>query len=167
MGRRAALVALVLGLVVSCELANDLTPLKNGQCPDGQKACEVEGIWQCVEVSDPSVGCNSNKCVPCDDSVQNAVTRCSPNNECTYASCNTGFLDCDLQADNGCETDVRTIQNCGTCGKVCPQAPHSAPLCAEKACALFCLAGYTDCNGVYDDGCECLPGHCVGQMCQQ
>ncbi|MCC6792569.1 MAG: hypothetical protein IT336_12840 [Thermomicrobiales bacterium] len=38
---------------------------------------------------------------------------------CTY-TCNPGFEDCDNSSSNGCETDIKTVTNCGGCGISCP-----------------------------------------------
>jgi len=44
--------------------------------------------------------------------------------------CNTGFANCDGLAQNGCETDITTTSNCGTCGHVC-----SVGTCWNGTCA--------------------------------
>jgi hypothetical protein len=45
-------------------------------------------------------------------------------------TCATGFGDCDGNPANGCETDVTTDTNCGTCGTVCPAyAPCAGGIC--------------------------------------
>jgi hypothetical protein len=51
--------------------------------------------------------------------------------------CNAGFVNCDGQAANGCESDPQTDpNNCGSCGVVCP-APKSGPaVCAAGQCAF-------------------------------
>jgi hypothetical protein len=38
---------------------------------------------------------------------------------CAMAACSAGTSDCDGNAANGCETDVRTAANCGACGHAC------------------------------------------------
>jgi alpha-tubulin suppressor-like RCC1 family protein len=48
---------------------------------------------------------------------------------CVAAACNAGFADCDANAANGCEVDVRgDVNNCGRCGQRCAIA------CAAGAC---------------------------------
>jgi hypothetical protein len=45
-------------------------------------------------------------------------------------TCNTGFMDCDGNASNGCEAALDTdANNCGACGVVCPKGPCSAGTC--------------------------------------
>ncbi|MBI5516377.1 MAG: hypothetical protein HY909_21510 [Deltaproteobacteria bacterium] len=88
---------------------------------------------------------------------------CSPANAagacvagaCTVGMCNAGFGDCDGMASNGCETDTRTsVMACGACGRACPSPAHTVPACVAGACARTCAAGYGECNGAVDDGCE-------------
>jgi hypothetical protein len=49
----------------------------------------------------------------------NASSICQ-NNMCVIQSCNTGFGNCDANAQNGCEVNLETDpKNCGTCGNAC------------------------------------------------
>jgi hypothetical protein len=66
-----------------------------------QGSC-IEGITYCGAV-------------PC--STQNSATVACQSGFCTVISCDYGFLDCDGDALNGCEVDLRTdLENCGACG---------------------------------------------------
>jgi hypothetical protein len=97
--------------------------------------------------------------------------------------CPPGLSSCDGDAANGCETDPRSdIANCGGCALACASSPNSDPVCTKGACALLCDAGFADCNGEIDDGCEsepatdaahcgacnhgCQGGECAGGRCQ-
>jgi hypothetical protein len=78
--------------------------------------------------------------------------------------CDTGFADCDGALANGCEVDVRTsAAHCGACGRACA-VPNASAACAASMCAITtCAAGFGNCNGRYDDGCEAplsTPGNC-------
>ncbi len=122
-------------------------------------AC-VAGFADCD--MNPANGCEVNlntdltHCGSC-------VTVCNPPNGtaacasgvCAIASCASGFGDCDGNATNGCETDVRrSVGNCGGCGRACPDRANAFPGCLAGACVNSCITGHQDCNGVEADGCE-------------
>lgn len=51
-------------------------------------------------------------------------------------------------------TDVQNDKNnCGDCGNVC-ELPNVVPQCRVGRCQLTCQAGWGNCNGERDDGCE-------------
>ena len=83
---------------------------------------------------------------------------------CAYA-CDTGFADCDGDASNGCEADLRTsLAHCGSCAGVCAPANATAA-CVDGVCGVAaCAMGYGDCDGTATDGCEtdlrATPTHC-------
>jgi len=54
-----------------------------------------------------------------------------------------------------CETNLDTsVGNCGYCGNVCT-ADNGTPGCADGDCEIAsCNAGYDDCDGQLDNGCE-------------
>ena len=60
----------------------------------------------------------------------NATAACSAGG-CVVARCNAGFGDCDGNAANGCEVDLRvTAAHCGGCGAACA-LPNATPACAS------------------------------------
>jgi hypothetical protein len=72
------------------------------------------------------------------------------------ALCPAGTLDCNGRGSDGCEKhiDIDT-QNCGACGRVCPDIVNGVPGCLLGSCGLdHCKAGFQDCNGDPQDGCE-------------
>jgi len=149
------LLVTALASVLACELSTDLSALKNGQCPSGQKACFVEGTEQCVTLADPRTGCSAQSCLSCDVKVANAVTNCSGAGACTIAACKAGYIDCNKSDTDGCEVDISSdVANCGLCGTVCAVEANSAPVCIHQACALSCKDGYADCDLKYSNGCE-------------
>src|SRR6185437_294163 len=56
---------------------------------------------------------------------------------------------------NGCEIDLsKSPLDCGTCGNACSLL-HASATCAAGACAIgSCQAGYANCDGVVENGCE-------------
>ncbi|EYF06307.1 Hypothetical protein CAP_2185 [Chondromyces apiculatus DSM 436] len=68
--------------------------------------------------------------------------------------CDPGLANCDNDPQNGCETPLDTIDNCGFCGDACDLANAEAA-CVGGACQVdTCNAGYADCDGLADNGCE-------------
>lgn len=131
-----------------------------GDCSSG--TCQIAscdaGLADCDD--DPSNGCESpldttENCGAC-----GAVCRptggtgdCSTGT-CQIASCQPGTADCDDDPNNGCETNVRTVSNCGGCGSICSH-DHGISSCASGTCALVgCARGYGNCDGDDTNGCE-------------
>ena len=71
-------------------------------------------------------------------------------------SCNAGYLDCDGDAVNGCETNGSAdLSNCGNCGNVCPSTPNLNAICAAGTCiTAACKAPQLTCKPGPIDGCE-------------
>ncbi len=67
------------------------------------------------------------------------------------ANCPVGFGECDGDAANGCEIDLRTDRaHCGKCALNCAQ-----DACVAGACtAIDCAPGLADCDGDESNGCE-------------
>jgi hypothetical protein len=74
---------------------------------------------------------------------------------CAVAACATGFGDCDGNATDGCETNVRTsTTHCGRCMNECAARPNGFPGCVAGRCVITCVAGFADCDGDPANGCE-------------
>jgi hypothetical protein len=81
-------------------------------------------------------------------------------------NCSPGFGDCDSNAANGCETNLKTdVGHCGTCAKVCSTV-NGTPTCSNGTCGINCAAGFGNCDSNADTGCEVNlnsnPSHCNG-----
>jgi hypothetical protein len=72
---------------------------------------------------------------------------------CSGISCSAGLGNCDANPGNGCETDLTTLTNCGTCGKAC-SANHGTPSCVGGSCQIACSSGWDNCDGNLANGCE-------------
>src|SRR5260370_38097204 len=94
-------------------------------------------------------------------------------------TCQSGWDDCNHPiapaADDGCETDIFTIGNCGHCGTSCV-LPHALGQCPTGTCQIqSCSPGFFDCDGTATSGCECAgveelvdggTSGCCGSGCQ-
>lgn len=68
--------------------------------------------------------------------------------------CPSGFDECDGDPSQACEQPITELSSCGSCDTVCTNA-HGGIACEEMACKVTsCDAGYDDCNGDPNDGCE-------------
>jgi serine/threonine-protein kinase len=143
-------------------------------CAPGFKACG----GACVSIARPDQGCGGESCYSC--SVANATPRCNQANRCDIAVCYQDFDDCDGDASNGCETNLRTDpDNCRGCGRRCPNLAHAQRGCGDACTIWRCDEGFSDCNGVVSDGCEAAvsddPTNCgrchhacaAGQKCRR
>jgi hypothetical protein len=85
----------------------------------------------------------------------------SANSGGSAGSCVPGYADCDANASNGCESNIwDDWQNCGDCGRTC-ETPNAVPTCNDGLCRILqCDAGFSDCNGASDDGCETQTTSC-------
>jgi hypothetical protein len=87
------------------------------------------------------------------------------NGECGHSKCIPNHADCDLLPSNGCEVDLFSDDNCGTCGNVCgPDEkclpdPYGAPRCmcpsGKSYCAGTCVDFATDPFNCGDCGFSC------------
>jgi hypothetical protein len=124
-----------------------------GDCWSNEKWCGD----LCRSKTDPSVGCATLSCAPCN--LPNADASCGTNGLCAIGSCVPGFSDCDAIAATGCETNVLSDPtNCGACGNSC----GPAGICVQASCACSCPAGLVVCGS---SPCSCVdiatdPAHC-------
>ncbi|MDP3275778.1 MAG: hypothetical protein Q8Q09_11320 [Deltaproteobacteria bacterium] len=102
-----------------------------------------------------NLGTSIEHCGRCNSgcSLANATPRCA-GGICDISACNAGFINCDGDISNGCETSVSTISNCGACGTVCSFA-NATPTCTAGACGFsVCRSGFADCDRNLANGCE-------------
>jgi hypothetical protein len=68
----------------------------------------------------------------------------------------TGTMDdCNLEAADGCETNLATnVLHCGLCNNECDLS-NAVESCEDSACAILsCDANFIDSDGEVDNGCE-------------
>ena len=139
-----------------------------GKC---QTVCKA-GAGDCTAAPgcETNLGLDPTNCGTCGNICQllNASSKCQ-GGTCQVSSCAKGFLDCDGNPADGCETDITTMKNCGGCGVACDPATQ---FCQNQACtSIVCAAGSANCDGVAANGCETALGtlqNCsgCGNACQ-
>ncbi len=83
----------------------------------------------------------------------NAETACVEG-ACTLTGCLTLYGNCDGQDNNGCETPLDTLTDCGACEASCAR-DNAAADCAGGICGITsCNSGYDNCDGDLSNGCE-------------
>jgi len=130
--------------------------------------------------SNPADGCettlsdNPMHCGACGDAcaAPNATTTCAAG-ACQITACATGFTDCDMRADTGCEAELASSNtHCGACGTPCRTTVTclTDPDCGGTRCffgvcsgqARACTAGMCVLCGAPDAPCcaseRCAPG---------
>ena len=130
-------------------------------------ACEG-GFGDCDQRS--STGCetpltdDATNCGACGAACENehGTTQCSAG-KCAPV-CATGYLDCDGNPENGCETEISSsLSDCGACGSAC-ELPQAGEKCEAGVCKVTaCDDGFANCDGDAKNGCEAdlsLPATC-------
>ncbi len=87
------------------------------------------------------------------------LAACGPTSS---GECASGHGDCDGNYDNGCEADLSSVNQCGTCGNVCSSA-NGVASCDQGECDIECDQGFANCDGDFSNGCEQSlndPDHC-------
>ena len=141
-----------------CPALNAMPSCANGMCGIG--ACAM-GFADCngrsLDGCEVNTGVDVIHCGACGKVcvVPNAAPLCI-GGKCLNGGCNQGFRDCDGNAGNGCEVNIlQDIRNCGACNQNCAQLPHAIAGCGNGACVVAsCDAGWGNCNGNDNDGCE-------------
>jgi hypothetical protein len=128
-------------------------------CMTGKTCCQ--GL--CLDTKTDALNCGScgSAC-----SVANGTPKCGGGN-CSW-TCATGFDHCG-SGNTGCETSTRTdATHCGSCARDCNTEVLNAntPQCSVGTCTYAtCKAGFGNCDGNAQNGCECVCGSAPGQTC--
>ncbi len=116
-------------------------------------ACASETIacsGSCVDTSSDPLRCG-NCTTRCPDRPSSAPS--CVGGVCSF-ECDIGYADCDGLADNGCESNLRELDNCGRCGQRCYGA-NALTSCTSGACdVVSCSWQYGDCDLDPFNGCE-------------
>jgi len=135
---------------------------------DPQNGCEVtcvpSGDEQC-NYRDDDCDCLIDEGFDLETDTENCGacgTRCSyphglpgcADRECFLAQCAQGWDDCDDEEQNGCETDITTVSDCGECDHAC-QFAHAGASCLGGSCVMgACDMYFKDCDNLANTGCE-------------
>ncbi|PKN49876.1 MAG: hypothetical protein CVU63_00915, partial [Deltaproteobacteria bacterium HGW-Deltaproteobacteria-20] len=142
------------------------------------KGCSP-GFFSCD--GDPETGCETNiwSLMNCGVGEEACGKPCAParaqtatcnQGMCEIEACEGGWADCNDNPQDGCETNLRTIENCGECLKACTVTPPGDPTCASGVCRTdVCPPGTADCDSNSQD-CETdvtTPSNCgsCGLIC--
>jgi hypothetical protein len=129
-----------------------------GTCVD--RRCEVATQTMCATGTCVDTSSSVDHCGMCN----NACPRTGANvttGDCMMGRCRLvcagGFEDCDGNADNGCEVNLRTdANNCGMCRTACSAGARMNVMttCSAGVCNFPCMTGFGDCDGNAANGCE-------------
>ena len=140
------------------------------ECVQGRCLCGGAALCQaplrccvgaCVDLEQSTEHCGACG-QDCNNQTQNAEGLTCNQGACDYATCQHGFLDCDANRENGCETAM-DADHCGGCEETCPDLPHiSARVCQLEVDTWVCgydqcLAEWLDCD-LEQPGCETARG---------
>ncbi|MCK5804728.1 MAG: hypothetical protein KAI66_17955, partial [Lentisphaeria bacterium] len=123
----------------------------------------------CVDLEQSTENCGACG-QDCNMQTQNAEGLTCNQGACDYASCQEGFLDCDANRENGCETAM-DADHCGSCDEICPNLPNvSARVCQREGDTWLCTyeqcqAEWLDCD-LEQPGCETARGPLNCGFCQ-
>jgi hypothetical protein len=140
----------------ACDRKNAVMRCDDGGCVFVQ--CEP-GFGDCNQnASSPEGdGCETpldtpEHCGSCELACSGTTRYCS-GGRCTSLVCDPDRADCD--ADNMvCETNLRSITNCGACGATCGPLANAAASCGSGQCTGTCDPGFRDCDNSLSNGCE-------------
>ncbi len=116
-------------------------------CPSAQTCCS----GACVDTQANTAACGAcdRRCV-----VPNAAAACL-NGSCAVGTCTAPYADCNATASDGCEANTQSdLAHCGACNAACPARANAVSTCTAGACGFTCMAGFENCDGVADNGCE-------------
>jgi hypothetical protein len=149
----------LLSDATNCKTCNSacVSPLvcRNGAC--ATSSCTATYL-DCDGV--PGNGCeadtqrDSSNCGSCGNKCSSANGTPSCVSGSCVMTCNSGWGDCNGNANDGCETNLTaTTDHCGTCSVACLNN-HGSTSCVASKCVPGCGSGFGDCNGNPIDGCE-------------
>ncbi|MCK6455999.1 MAG: hypothetical protein L6Q92_05655 [Phycisphaerae bacterium] len=154
-----------------CQSAGDCPPKPNATATCVASACQyacLAGFGDCdnnmmLNGCEASVLSDNNHCGACNNvcpqNLPNATTQCG-NGNCNLV-CNAGYADCNATFGDGCEVNTQSdVDHCSACNVACPNRPNATRTCVNGVCGYVCNAGYNDCNGNPNDGCEVF-GSCI------
>jgi hypothetical protein len=163
--------AVLLALPLATACVSDSTVPPEVVVPDPEPVCdparEKKCFGSCVRKDDPAYGCELDRCKPCDEKPFVESFKCEEN-QCKVAVCRAGQGECDSRTDNGCETDLTTVADCGECKLTCDKP---TPFCnkpksgadtaaATAMCTAKCAVPTADACGTQCTDLQTDAKHC-------
>ncbi len=119
-------------------------------CNTGFEDCDGNAANGC----ETSIHGDANNCGACGRRCTNANGTTSCELGACNPMCNVGFVSCDGDSSNGCETSLTTTSNCGSCGLPCSRT-NATGSCTTGTCMIgTCNAGFANCDSNDGNGCE-------------
>ncbi len=149
-------------------------PIERGRLPEPtytgtyggtDHSCPVCG-GACVQISSDPQNCGAcGRVCPPPAAGMRATCVGGTCAEVRLDACTWDYGDCNNDARDRCEASLTAVTNCGRCSLVCDARPHADPWCIPDhclggdndncaRCAIRCHAGFDDCDGDADNGCE-------------
>ena len=171
----------------NCGACNNPCPYVDGLPPNAGIGCQ-KGKCDALACFKPYLDCNNDLQTPgggdgCETNPSADPMNCGacgnvcdPGRFCSHGTClcQPGAERCGTQKNPTCFFLDTDPDNCGGCGRVCPgpkasydeKALHESRTCRFGHCSLECAAGYADCDGDSQNGCEAAtnvdPNNCGG-----
>ncbi|HKU40170.1 MAG TPA: C-type lectin domain-containing protein [Polyangiales bacterium] len=129
----------------SCELPHTTSVCREQRCrlvacEPGYADCDYDGSSCESSLESPE---NCGACGRSCPARQNAAASCVQGT-CGIGACASGFGDCNGIVEDGCETALDTLQNCGACGQRCEKASCQGGVCSAADCST--MPGLADCD---------------------
>ncbi len=137
-----------------CSGTNGHAACVAGQCTIGCNSGYGDCDGNVTNGCETHLSSNTSHCGSCSVACgnQNGTATCS-NGTCSIV-CQSGWMDCDANKTNGCETNIETdTKHCGSCSVACGNQNGTAT-CQGGTCSLLCKSGWGDCDANKTNGCE-------------
>ena len=124
-------------------------------CSDDSRCGAPGGPMKCCNGACMDTTKDAQNCGACGTvcSRLNARSTCEAG-QCMVGACDPGWGDCNHDATDGCEVNLRSDpSNCTACGMVCSVANAGAG-CSNGCYLRSCNFGFDDCDGNEKNGCE-------------
>jgi hypothetical protein len=143
--------------VAHCGACGQACEIDHAEAACVERACAVEaclGAWDDCDGAAPN-GCETSlatlvDCGGC-GAVCGGLADATPDcagGSCAIGTCLGNHDDCDDEPENGCETPLDTLTDCGACDVPCALAACAGGVCS----AIVCIDPTADCDG---DGVDC------------
>jgi hypothetical protein len=124
--------------------AVDAVPPPDADCGDAT-LCGAA----CVSLASDARNCGAcgNDCTAL-PGVDSSAVRCVAGSCDVSSACVAGRAHCTANPNDGCETDLTTVANCGACDRACTSAANGTVSCDTGTCSIACDPGYHLCGAV-------------------